>query len=106
MLTGVGVERNDRHLFHQHGLGLGEERIALLAGLGFGRAIQNQIVINRIAVVRVVVAPAGDVHVEKIIGIDVITDPAAPRHLKIDLGHGIEIHLPFLIGDGDIDVEL
>ena len=54
----------------------------------------------------IVVAAAGNKHIEKVIGVDVVANPAAACDLKVDLCDGVEIDLPLLIGDGDIDTQL
>ena len=60
VLAGVGVDRNDRHLFHEHGLCFGEQCVALFPRRSLGRLVQDQVIIDRVAVVGVVVAPVGD----------------------------------------------
>ena len=54
----------------------------------------------------VVIAPPGNEHIEKIIGIDIVANPASSRDLKVNLRYRVEVDLPFLIGDSDIDTEL
>ena len=60
VLAGIGVDRNDRHLFHEHRFSFGEERVTLLPGRRLWRLVQDQVVIDGVAVVGVVVATVGD----------------------------------------------
>ena len=58
VLTGVGVNRNDRHLFHEHGLCFGEQRIALFSSCSLWRLIKDQVVVDRVAVGELLLPPS------------------------------------------------
>ena len=54
----------------------------------------------------VVVAPIGDKQIEEVIGVHIVANPSAAGDLKIDLRHGIEVDLPLLVGNRDINPQL
>ena len=104
--AGVGVDRNEGHLLEQTGFRLGEDRVALVAGLRLRCATQDQVVKDGVRKARVVVAAARQEQVEEVVRVHVVADPATATDVVVLRRDGIEVHLPFLVGEFDVDVQV
>ena len=68
--------------------------------------MQDQVIVDGITVAGVVVAAVGYEQVQKVVGVHVIANPAPTRDLEVSLGDRVQIDLPLLVGNGDVDIQL
>ena len=101
----VVVDREDGQLFEQDGLGLGEVGQARgLVGLGGGQG--DQLVVAGVAPAGAVVLAAGHEHVEEGVRVRVVTDPGRARDLEVEGLLGVQVDLPLLVEELDVQAQV
>src|ERR1044071_2294403 len=103
--VGVMVDGNHGRLLEQNGLGLLKQFVPLLR-VGTLARLGQQVVVGFVCPTGLVIAPVGKEHVEKGVGVHVITDPGVAAHLVIQGALIIDVDLPFLVLQFDVDVQI
>ena len=101
----VVINGNDGGFVHQDRLGLLVQIITLLvvrSAIGFG----EQAIIFPVGPAGLIVAAPGDEHVDERFRIHIIRDPGKAADLVIQRSLIVQVHLPFLVFQFDIDVQI
>ena len=100
VLGHIKVDGDHRKIPQKHGLGLVKETVTLV-NIPLLVGASDQRVVPGIGVTRAIVPPSRHPHVEKGVGVHIISDPGRPRDVVIEEAHRVEVGPPLLVLEAD-----